>query len=266
MRCIIFWTAMMFSVPVFAETPSNLKVDASAKTTASGLKYIVLKKGKGTTKPGKNTKVKVHYTGWQLSDGKRFDSSVDRGQPASFRLNQVIAGWTEGVQLMVEGEIRRFWIPGNLAYGDKPQNGRPSGTLVFDIELIEIEDGPKHLKAPANLKPPKNATVTKSGLFHVLLKKGTGATRPTPTSKVRVHYSGWQSSDGWQFDSSVARGFPDTFPLNRVIKGWSEGLQLMVVGEKRRFWIPARLAYGNKGSYGRPTGMLVFDVELLGID
>jgi peptidylprolyl isomerase len=67
-----------------------------------------------------------------------FDSSVMRGQPAQFGLNQVIKGWTEGVQLMVEGEKTRFWIPGSMAYGDTPQPGRPYGTLVFDIELIKI--------------------------------------------------------------------------------------------------------------------------------
>ena len=78
-----------------------------------------------------------------------------------------------------------------------------------------------------------------------------------------VHYTGW-TTDGKMFDSSVARGQPATFPLNRVIAGWTEGVQLMVVGEKRRFWIPQKLAYG--GAEGAPRGMLVFDVELLGIE
>ncbi|MFT6864882.1 MAG: FKBP-type peptidyl-prolyl cis-trans isomerase, partial [Akkermansiaceae bacterium] len=73
------------------------------------------------------------------TDGKMFDSSEARGEPISFPLNGVIKGWTEGVQLMVEGEKRRFWIPGNLAYGDTPsRSGAPSGTLVFDVELIKI--------------------------------------------------------------------------------------------------------------------------------
>ena len=79
-----------------------------------------------------------------------------------------------------------------------------------------------------------------------------------------VHYSGW-TTDGKLFDSSVKRGSPASFPLNRVIKGWTEGLQLMEVGEKRRFWIPADLAYGNSPGGGRPGGLLVFDVELLSI-
>jgi len=80
-----------------------------------------------------------------------------------------------------------------------------------------------------------------------------------------VHYTGW-TTGGKMFDSSVVRGAPTSFPLNRVIKGWTEGVQLMVVGEKRRFWIPADLAYGNNPSPGYPSGMLVFDIELLKIE
>ncbi len=112
---------------------------ADAEKTASGLASKVLKKGTGTKKPVATDTVKVHYTGW-TTDGKMFDSSVARGQPTTFPLNGVIKGWTEGVALMVEGEKRRFWIPGNLAYGDKPARpGAPAGTLVFDVELLEIE-------------------------------------------------------------------------------------------------------------------------------
>ena len=80
----------------------------------------------------------MHYSGW-TTDGKLFDSSVMRGQPATFPLSGVIKGWTEGVQLMQVGEQTRFWIPGDLAYGDKPRRpGAPAGQLVFDIELLEI--------------------------------------------------------------------------------------------------------------------------------
>jgi len=84
------------------------------------------------------------------------------------------------------------------------------------------------------------------------------------TSNVTVHYTGW-TTDGKMFDSSVVRGEPSTFPLDKVIKGWTEGVQMMVVGEKRRFWIPANLAYGDNPRPGAPKGMLVFDVELLSI-
>ena len=83
--------------------------------------------------------VTVHYTGW-TTDGKMFDSSVTRGEPATFPLDQVIAGWTEGVQLMVVGETRRFWIPEALAYDGQRD---PRGMLVFDVELISFSRRPR---------------------------------------------------------------------------------------------------------------------------
>jgi len=122
-------------------------------------------------------------------------------------------------------------------------------------------------KAPATPKDvaaaPKDALTTKSGLKSKVIKAGKGA-QPSASDTVTVHYSGW-TTDGKLFDSSVKRGTPASFPLNRVIKGWTEGVQLMKLGEKRRFWIPADLAYGNNPGGGRPGGLLVFDVELLGI-
>lgn len=108
-----------------------------AERTASGLASKVLTRGTGTSHPDENDRVTVHYTGW-TTDGNMFDSSVTRGQPATFPLNGVIAGWTEGVQLMVVGEKRRFWIPEELAYQGRP--GRPQGMLVFDVELVRIAD------------------------------------------------------------------------------------------------------------------------------
>ena len=119
------------------------------------------------------------------------------------------------------------------------------------------------LAAPADVAaPPADAAKTASGLASKVLQKGTGTEHPAATSMVTVHYSGW-TTDGKMFDSSLKRGQPASFPLNRVIAGWTEGLQLMVVGEKRRLWIPEAQAY--KGRPGRPQGMLVFDVELLEI-
>lgn len=227
-----------------------------AQKTASGLISKQLSKGSGKVKPKPTDTVKVHYTGW-TTDGKMFDSSVTRGKPATFPVDKVIKGWGEGVQLMTEGEKRRFWIPKELAYNDRP--GRPQGTLVFDIELLDIvtPETPKDVAAP-----PKDAEKTASGLASKVLQKGSGTEKPGPTNTVRVDYTGW-TTDGKMFDSSVTRGEPAEFPLNGVIAGWTEGLQLMTKGEKRRFWIPQELAY--KGQPGAPAGMLVFDVELLEI-
>ena len=121
------------------------------------------------------------------------------------------------------------------------------------------------LAAPADVAaPPADAARTQTGLASKVLKDGTGSVHPKPTDTVEVHYTGW-TTDGKMFDSSVKRGKTASFPLNGVIKGWTEGLQLMVVGEKRRFWIPANMAYGEKPQGGRPAGLLVFDVELVNI-
>lgn len=236
---------------------------ATASRTASGLASVVLHPGKGGEKPGPRDKVQVHYTGW-TKDGKMFDSSVTRGEPTSFGLNQVIKGWTEGLQLMTVGEKRRFWIPSELAYADRP--GRPAGQLTFDVELLSFEKAPEPPKVPEDVaKAPANAKKTKSGIAYRVLKKGTKARHPSATSQVRVHYSGW-TTDGKMFDSSVARGEPATFGLNQVIPGWTEGVQLMVEGEKTRFWIPGQLAYGDEPKRpGMPAGTLVFDIELLEI-
>jgi FKBP-type peptidyl-prolyl cis-trans isomerase len=232
-----------------------------ATKTASGLASKVLQPGKGKEKPSAADSVEVHYTGW-TTDGRMFDSSVKRGQPAKFPLGNVIKGWTEGLQLMVVGEKRRFWIPANLAYGETAGGGRPAGMLVFDVELLGMTGAPK---VPEDVAAaPKSAKKTKSGIAYRVLKKGTGKEHPKAESNVEVHYSGW-TTDGKMFDSSVARGMPATFPLNGVIPGWTEGVQLMVVGEKTRFWIPGNLAYDNSPRPGAPKGMLVFDIELLSI-
>jgi FKBP-type peptidyl-prolyl cis-trans isomerase len=110
--------------------------------------------------------------------------------------------------------------------------------------------------------PPADAMKTSSGLASKVIKPGTGKIHPTRTNRVTVHYTGW-TTDGKMFDSSIQRRQPATFPLDRVIAGWTEGLQLMVVGETRRLWIPEPLAYRGVRP---PRGMLVFDVELLKIE
>jgi FKBP-type peptidyl-prolyl cis-trans isomerase len=255
--------------PEPAQIPAPADVAAApadAQKTASGLASKVLQKGTGTEKPNAWDKVKVHYTGW-MTDGKMFDSSVQRGQPAEFPLSGVIKGWTEGLQLMVVGEKRRFWIPAGLAYGDTPRRpGGPSGTLVFDVELLGITAGIKPPVVPADVAaPPKDAKKTKSGLAYKVLQKGKGKVHPKAEDTVTCHYSGW-TTDGKMFDSSVQRGQPAEFPLTGVIKGWTEGVPLMVEGEKTRFWIPGNLAYGDTPTRpGTPSGMLVFDIELISI-
>jgi FKBP-type peptidyl-prolyl cis-trans isomerase len=124
--------------------------------------------------------------------------------------------------------------------------------LAGVIQKVESETGKKVEKSG-------------SGLMWVVLKEGSGAS-PQPTDTVEVHYTGWLVN-GKEFDSSAKHGGPATFPLNRVIKGWTEGVGLMKVGEKRKFIIPSELAYGKRGSPPDigPDATLIFDVELLGI-
>jgi hypothetical protein len=108
---------------------------ADATVLDSGLAYKVLTAGTGTKPRGTDT-VRVHYTGW-TTDGKTFDSSISRGEPIEFPLHAVIPGWTEGLQHMQQGAKHRLWIPESLAY--KGRSGKPAGTLVFDVELLEIK-------------------------------------------------------------------------------------------------------------------------------
>ncbi len=238
--------------------PDLAAAPADAQTTASGLASKVLTPGTGTDHPIATDLVKVHYTGW-TQDGKVFDSSVQRGRPTVLPMEKVIAGWKEGLPLMVVGEKRRFWIPAKLAYEGSPE--KPQGPLVFDVELMEIlrvPPTPDDVKTP----PTEASSHSSSGLAWKILKPGTGTRHPKASSTVRVHYTGW-TLDGKMFDSSLARGASKTFPLTKVIPGWTEGLQLMTEGEARRFWIPKKIAY--RGAPDKPEGMLVFDIELLEI-
>ena len=232
---------------------------ADAVKTDSGLYTKVVTPGTGAERPAASDVVTVLYTGW-TTEGRVFDSSVLRNnRPSTFQLNTVLPGWAEGVQMMVKGETRRLWVPENLAF--KGAEGRPKGMVVFDIELVDFKPSPT--AAPPDVAaPPPNAKRTSSGLAYRVLVEGTGEKHPSRISTVTVHYTGW-TTDGKMFDSSVVRGQPASFPLENVIKGWTEGLQLMVEGEKTRFWIPQDLAYG--GQSGKPRGMLVFDVELIKI-
>jgi peptidylprolyl isomerase len=233
---------------------------ADAQKTGSGLASKVITPGTGDRKATSSDLVTVHYTGW-TTDGKMFDSSHARNAPSTFPLERVIAGWRECVGLMTTGETRRCWIPQELAY--KGQAGRPAGMLVFDVELIEVKTSPT-VAPPDVAAPPSDAKRTSSGLAYKVLTPGKGDQKPPSSrSRVTVHYTGW-TTDGKMFDSSVVRGSPATFGLDQVIPGWTEGVQLMTVGEKTRFWIPQDLAY--KGQAGSPRGMLVFDIELIRVE
>ena len=252
--------------PVAVDIPGEV-VFGDCLESDSGLKWWVIEAGAvDLDSPKPTDTVTVHYTGW-LEDGTKFDSSVDRGQPATFLLNRVIRGWTEGLGRMKSGGKYKFRIPAHLAYGSR---GRPSippdSTLIFDVELIDIMD---YAKVPPMEQLPGNpvtgeATTSDSGLSWYDMTHGSGDQPAGATSTVEVHYTGWLN-DGTKFDSSVDRGQPISFPLNGVIAGWTEGVSSMKVGGKRKLIIPSNLGYGPNGMPPVIPGgaTLVFDVELI---
>jgi len=248
-----------------AAPPDVAEAPAQATRTPSGLAWKILSKAKATARPGPHDKVILNFTGW-TPQGEVIASSVPDGEPWPFLMDELIKGLSEGVSLMAKGEKRRLWIPADLATSGRPKRRGPAGPAVFDVELVDIVKMPDPIAVPEDVAaPPPDAKRTPSGLAYKFLKHGKGKDHPKATSTVEVHYSGW-TPDGALFDSSVSRGKPTSFPLNGVIKGWTEGVQLMVVGDKARFWIPGALAYGDTPTRpGTPTGPLVFDIELLSI-
>lgn len=244
------------------------------EVTASGLQYQVLEEGPedGAT-PVSTDLVVVHYVG-TLKDGVEFDSSRARGAAATFPLNRVIPGWTEGVQLMSEGDRYRFFVPPDLAYGQAGGGSAigPNEALIFDVELIKVQNPERNLEA-ANAFLAENANkegvqTTQSGLQYQVISEGAaGGKSPEAEDTVEVHYQG-TLLNGTEFDSSYARGQTIEFPLNGVIPGWTEGVQLMSEGDKFRFFIPPALAYGERGTPGGPIGpneALIFEVELIAV-
>ncbi len=260
------------------------KLYKKAQKTASGIYYVMEKEGEGAN-PTLEDQVTVHYHG-MLLNGKVFDSSVDRGEPATFPLRGVVKGWQEAVPLLKPGGKGKFIIPSALAYGERGAGADipPNSPLVFDIELFSPEEAEK-LKAEAAKKAQaaaleqatkddvliKNhlaklnidAKSTSSGIYYTMEKEGKGA-NPTATSKVEVHYHG-TLLDGTVFDSSVDRGKTIEFGLNQVVKGWQEAIPLLKPGGKGTFYIPSGLCYGpnpRPGGKIPPNAVLIFDVEL----
>jgi len=261
-------STLVFDVELINVKPGVKPLDVTGKdtlSTQSGLKYIIMKKGEGARVKA-DMKVKAHYSGY-FEDGKKFDSSVDRGEPIEFVLgkNSVIKGWEEGLTLLSVGDIARLIIPYHLAYGEK---GRapvipPKSNLIFDVEILNVE---KMIEPKPYDVSGKDTLTTASGLKYIKVAETTGI-QAKAGDTVIVHYTGF-FEDGKIFDSSIQRGQPFEFQLGqgKVIPGWDEGLSLMKIGEKTRFIIPYQLGYGEE-DFGPISGKstLVFDVELLGI-
>ena len=236
--------------------------------TESGLQYEITEKGAGE-QPQAGDKVTVHYTGYLTDSAKtKFDSSLDRDQPFTFKLGkgQVIPGWDEGIALLSVGDKATLTIPSDLAYGERGAGGviPPNADLIFEVELISFET-PEPIVAFD--VAGKDTLTTESGLQYIMVQEGAGA-NPYASQFVSVHYTGYLT-DGSIFDSSIDRGEPIAFPVGvgKVIPGWDEGIMLLNTGAKARLIIPSELGYGAQGAGGfiPPNATLIFDVELLEI-
>ncbi len=239
-------------VPVDVAAPPE-----DALKTSTGIPYKVLVPGEGKVKPVAEARVEVHYAGW-TTDGKQFDSSYSRQRTHSFSLQQVISGWTEGLQEMVEGERRIFWIPEEKAYQGKA--GKPKGMLVFDIHLLKVTNPP--VLAANQYTAPSDGNKLASGITIKTLEAGTGTEKPKPDARVKAHFTGWNSEGRFVQSSKDLARVPE-FRLTQVIPGWSEAFQQMVAGEKARVWIPKELTLmkGAPPPQTEPQDM-IFDLEL----
>lgn len=221
----------------------------------SGLVSKLLSPGTGGSRPRINDRVDVHYTGW-TTDGVMFDSSRPKDRPREFKVRQVIPGFAEGLMLMVEGEQRRLWIPSELAYGGV--EGKPQGTLVFDIELLSIRRGPA---TPEDLDlPPDDAVRTSSGLVYRVLREGHGGESPRLEDMVVLHFTGWDA-EGRMLESTSESVRPINLTVEATLRGFREALLDMVPGERRRLWMNRELAAVDDAPAA--AGRVVFDLELL---
>jgi FKBP-type peptidyl-prolyl cis-trans isomerase len=240
-------------------TPADVAaVPEDAIKTDSGMAYKILRAGEGEGSPGPEDHVVAHFSVWK-PDGSLYDSSVLREKPIDFSMDLTVPAFHEAFQMMVVGEKRRLWVPMEMAQLDA--TSRIDSEMVFDVELLSFAQKPVIPPDVSNV--PRDAVRTETGLATKILKEGTGSRHPAHGERVVVHYAGW-TRNGEMFDASFNYGKPGVFTLGpKMPMGWNEALKMMVVGEKRRIWIPEELAYG--GREDRPQGMLVFEVELLEI-
>ncbi|MEO1312166.1 MAG: FKBP-type peptidyl-prolyl cis-trans isomerase, partial [Pseudomonadota bacterium] len=268
-------------------------------TTESGLQYEVIERGPGGGAEGgwpedETLLLRLDYAGYFV-DGLQFDGT-ENGEPLDVEFDFLFDGLKQGLKLMHEGDRYRFFIPASLAFGERgTPNGpvRPNEALVYEVRLVDVVTAEEAAEEEAAIEAAaaaeeqelvdalaaaeaflaekregEDVIATDSGLLYKVVEEGP-ADAPSPTAEdtVRVHYRG-TLPDGTQFDSSYDRGEPATFPLGGVIAGWTEGVQLMSVGDKFEFYIPPQLGYGESGAGADigPNAALVFEVELLAVN
>lgn len=235
----------------------------TAETTKAGVRYVVVRPGTGVAKARSFDTVTYHFTAWE-PDGRMIETTEMKKRPTTIAPYRQPAAIEQVLTTMTVGQRVRFWTTGDkLAQSATPSSGMPKGPVCGELEVLSIEKGVEPPATPPDVAaPPSGAKKTPKGVFYKVLKAGKGGLKPNPSDTVKVNYTGW-TTDGRMFDSSTLRNQPAEFSLQGVIAGWTDGIPLMSVGDKYRFWVPDELAY--KGAPGRPQGMLVFDVELLEI-
>lgn len=241
--------------------PDVAQPPATAKQTKSGIKWVEVRPGTGKDKPTNADEVTFNFTAWN-AEGRMLETTEMKKRPITSPPFRQAPPLEEILTTMAGGQRVRFWVDAGRMR--RPQPGPAQGLLCYEVDLVTIQKS-KNPPPPTPgdvAKPPGDAKKTEKGVFYKVLKAGKGGAKPTANDAVRVQYTGW-TTDGRMFDSSVIRGEPAEFSLRGVIAGWTDGIPLMSVGDRFRFWIPDHLAY--KGQPDRPQGMLVFDVELVEI-
>jgi peptidylprolyl isomerase len=232
---------------------------ANAVETASGMSYVVLKPGADASKMASGPFVEFTADVWSADGVTRANAKESGPQLALVqRLAREQPGLARAILTSPVGETRRWWFQADRL---KPgYAGMPDLPHVVDLTVLGTKDP---LQTPADLAaPPADALRTPSGIVYRVLKRGPGGPKPTLSSTVEIHYSGW-TSYGRLFDSSVQRDVRAVFPLDQLILGWQEGVPLMSRGDTFRFWIPGALGYDlAPASPNAPRGTLVFDITL----
>lgn len=251
------------SVTAQDKTKSTIVKKPKTVKTASGLEYTITSKGTGK-KAQIGDKVKVHYTG-KLTNDTVFDSSVSRGQPFEFKLGagQVIKGWDEAFQILEVGDKATIKFGPELGYGDRAMGKIPANSvLIFDVELISVTEGIR----PYDVKG-KDSVKTASGLKYIMVQANKGGEPAVAGTKVVANYSAF-FLDGKMFDSSLERGQPLKANVGKgqLFPGLDEAISLMKKGEKARFIIPSKLAFGEQGAGPIPGNAdIVFDLEIVDV-
>ncbi len=234
------------------ERPLVVVPPEQSKKTESGVSYQVLKRGRGPI-PDPGSHATVRYRQWNISKKGSDNEHVSR-RIGTFPVSHASRMWQEGLSVAKKGGRYRFWFSSDWQ--------DTASTVVLEFELLSFETPAPFLQPPASLTPPADAIRTDSGLAYKRIKEGSGKKSPARDAHVTVHYTGWKR-DGSRIDSSILRGEALSFPLQKVIAGWREGLMLMKKGEKILLWIPENLAYGTNPREGAPRGDLIFMIELL---